>query len=66
MDSRVYWRAMWGMLAAAPAFALLGALVHGNGFGTPLFWLAGICAFGGILALRMWMWQKAYEGKPQA
>lgn len=66
MHSRLYWRAMWVLLAIAPVAAFAGLAAYGSGLGLPLLWVAGLCAFGGLLLLRMWMWQKAYEGRPQA
>lgn len=66
MQAATYWRTMWMLLAVGAGLFLLGLLVFGTGFGTPLLWLAAFCLAGGLLTLRLWMWQKAYEGKAGA
>lgn len=38
-------------------------LVGGLAVGAPFIVLGGLLVAAGLLTLRMWMWQKAYEGK---
>lgn len=63
VQAATYWRAMWTLLALGGGLLFFGVLAFGTGFGAPLLWLAAISLLGGLLTLRMWMWQKAYEGK---
>ena len=63
MQARTLWWTLWGLLAAAALLFTLGLIVYGNGFGQPLLYLAAFALLAALLVLRMWMWQKAYEGK---
>ena len=60
-----YWKALWLAVAAGLVLLTAGLVLFGTGLGTPLLALAAICMFSAVVLLRMWMWQKAYEGKPR-
>src|SRR5688500_3451517 len=60
MSARTYWLVMWWLLGAGFTVMFAGAFASL----VPLAMVGGILVLAGALALRMWMWQKAYEGAP--